>query len=175
MNSERYFQSIKSTIQFNASLDISKYQNYVNESTNRAIFNKEYNVDILTRTPLFKAITLENKFNYIYNIFLADNVKQSSLNTIFYTLKGIYTKERVLFLVNLNLVKPDLSQKDNYLFVDIEGRLTSKNKKIEYFLRCRNLTNNRAFKTVYISDYFSSKTSRNLNGMFLMLGISFKL
>lgn len=74
----------------------------------------------------------------------------------------------------LNFISPNLSENNNYWFLDTELRFTSKNKKIDYTLTGRNLTNNKRVQSVSISDYSKTISSHNLIERYILFSVDFR-
>lgn len=73
----------------------------------------------------------------------------------------------------LNYISPDLSMSNNYWFLDAELQFVSKNKKFNYSVIARNLTNNKTFETISVSDFSKSVSSHNLLERFVMMSVGF--
>lgn len=175
ISGEKYLHFIRTTLQINSNYTISSYSNIVNNSALRAIESKNLNIDLQLRTGFKTHINLETQTMYLNNIFKLKDSSPSYLNTLNQTLKVIYNPKKNIFAtITLNFLSNDLSVNNNYLFVDSEITYTPKNKKIEYSIIAKNLTNNTTFQSVTISDYYKTVASQNLINRYIMGVVSFK-
>lgn len=173
---EKYIHFIRTTLQANSSYSISFYNDVVNNSDIRDVENKNLNIDITLRTGFKSLINLEAKTFYNNNVFMLKDSKKNHLNALNQSLKVIYkARKNIIANTFVNFISNDLSINSNYLFLDGEVTFTSKNKKIEYSILARNLTNNRTFETVAISDYYKSVSSERLIDRYIIATISFKI
>lgn len=172
---EKYVHFIRTTLQINTSYTISLYNNIVNNSDLRAVESKNLYIDLKLRTGFKTHINLEVQTMYLNNIYKIKDNSPSYLNTLNQKLKVVYNpKKNVVATTSLNFLSNDLSVNNYYLFVDTEVTFTSKNKKIDYAITGRNLTNNNTFESIAISDYYKTTTSQILINRFIMASIRFK-
>ncbi|OYQ38405.1 hypothetical protein CHU92_05220 [Flavobacterium cyanobacteriorum] len=174
INGEKYFHFMRTTLQINVNYSISQSKNVVNESNLRDVENKVAFFDITGRTGLRGMFDFENKTSFIHITSLLGDATQNKFSTLSNSLKSILKiRSNIKANATLNFIMPDLSINNNYWFLDTELRYTSANKKVEYSLIGRNLTNNKNFTTISITDYARSVSSHNLVERFIMLKCSF--
>jgi hypothetical protein len=172
---EKYFHFIRTTLQLNSNYTISSYNDIVNNSDLRAIESKNLNIEISLRTGFKSLINLKSETIYLNNIFTVKDSNTNYINALNQNLKVIYnSKKDISATTSLNFISNDLSANNYYLFVESEVTFTSKNKKIDYALVAKNLTNNKAFETVSISDYYKTVASQNLIHRYIMVTCRFK-
>lgn len=172
---ERYMHFIRTTLQINSSYALSYDKNIVNNSNLRDIETRLLFINCVLRTSFKSKFYIENDFSYSSNDFLMDNVSQNRFSSFNDTFKMTY-KIGSDFKTNVatNFVSPDLSKNNNYLFLDSELRYTPQNKRFQYALIMRNLTNNKKFETVSISDYSKTIASHNLMERYILGSVSFR-
>jgi hypothetical protein len=172
---EKYFHLIRTTLQLNTRYTISSYNDIVNNSDLRAIESKNLNIDLTLRTGFKTLINFKAQTIYMNNIFTLKESNTNNINTLNQNLKIISTtKKKISATTSLNFISNDLSASNYYLFVESEVTFTSKNKKIDYSILGRNLTNNKTFEMVSVSDYYKTVASQNLINRYIMAAISFK-
>lgn len=172
---ERYIHFIRTTLQINGNYALSFDKNIINDSNLRDVESRLLFINCVLRTSFKSKFYFENNFSYSTIDFLLDNVSQNRFSNFNDTFKMTY-KIRPDFKANFatNFVSPDLSKNNNYLFLDSELRYTPQNKRFQYALIMRNLTNNKKFETVSISDYSKTIASHNLLERYILGSASFR-
>ncbi|PKW30114.1 carboxypeptidase-like regulatory domain-containing protein [Flavobacterium lindanitolerans] len=172
---ERYMHFMRTTLQINGSYALSFDKNIVNDSNLRDVESRLLFINCVLRASFKSKFYIENNFSYSTIDFLLDNVIQNRFSSFNDTFKMTY-KIRPDLKANLatNFVFPDLSKNNNYLFLDSELRYTPLNKRFQYALIMRNLTNNKKFETVSISDYSKTIASHNLLERYILGSASFR-
>lgn len=175
MSSEKYIHFLKTTFQLNSNYTISFDKNIINNSDLRDIQLKNLMIEFITRKGLKSKLVLENKLVFNRNIFQLSGSNENSFSSFNNASNIIYkVKENIRFTTTLNYVFPDISMNKQYYFLDTELKFTSKNKKIDYSIVGRNLTGNKTFDIVNISDFSRTISSHNLIQTFLLGTVSFK-
>lgn len=166
----------KSTsLQLYTGYTVAQSKNRVNDSDLRNIENRGFYLNLVGRTSFKTNVNFENTTAFTNNHFLLDRITQNQISALTNSLKSIYKinpnfKTNVVF----NFIATDLATNNHYFFIDAEITFTSKNKKFDYSIIGRNLTNNTTFETISISDYSRSISSHNLIERFVMASVSFK-
>lgn len=174
VNGEKFIYLLKTNLQLNSSYSISQSKNMVNDFQLRNIENRSFLLNATARTGFLTKLNFENKITYANTVFLLENQEQNKFSTLTNTFKTIYkAKENIKFHTVLNFISPDLSINNNYWFLDAELRFMSKNKKFDYSIMGRNLTNNKMFETISITDYSKTVSSHTLINRFVMASFSF--
>jgi hypothetical protein len=175
ISGEKYIHNLKTTYNFATTYSINFDKNIVNNSELRDIKSNNFFLELSARKGGKSKLFLENKLSYYHSSFKADNSKANKYSSFKNTLKGIYRfSDNFMFTNTFNFIATDLSTNNNYYFLDSEIVLISKNKKFNYSLIGRNLTNNKTFTTLSISDYSNSVSSHNLIERFVMASVSFR-
>lgn len=174
INGEKYVHFLRTTFQANTNYFISQSQNIVNNSGLRSVESRSLFLNLTGRTGFKGNLNFENKISFTNNRFLLDGTSQNNFSSLKNSFKAIFkVKENLKANAVLSFISSDLSVNNNYWFLDTELRFTSKNKKFDYTIIGRNLTNNTTFETVSISDYSRSTSSHNLINRFVLASIGF--
>jgi hypothetical protein len=172
---EIYFHPLRTTFKFNGNYALSYSKNIINNSEIRDIKGAFLHLELTARIGIKSKISLENNIFFLNNSFEVINNK-TNFQSISNQTKVIFrpTKEIKIFSI-ANIISPDLSQNNNYLFIESEMNYSPLNKKYSVSLIAKNLTNNMTFETRSISDFSSSTSSHNLIQRYLMLKVTFSL
>lgn len=174
INAEKYIHLIRTTWQLNASYSVAQSKNVVNQSDLRDIQSHVAFLDLTGRTGLRGAVNFENKTSLMHVTSYAEGSPANDYSALTNSFKAILKiGQNLKANASLSYISPDTSIDNNYWFLDSEVKLTSKNKKINYSLIARNLTNNKEFTTIFVSDYSRAMSSHNLIQRFLLLKIGF--
>lgn len=175
ISGEKYIHFLRTTFEVASNYSISFDKNIVNNSDLRDIESRNLMIELTARKGGRSKLFLENRLSYMHNSFLLRNISKNNFSSFGDALKAVYRlTDNFKVATTLNYIIPDLSISNNYYFLDSEITFTSKNKKFDYSIIGRNLTNNKKFETISISDYSSSVSSHNLIKRFLMASVSFK-
>lgn len=174
MNGEKYIHFLRTTFHTSANYFISQSKNIVNGSDLRDIENRGLFLNLIGRTGFKGNLNFENKISFANSTFFLDGVNQNNFNSLKNSFKSILKiKENLRANAVLSFISSDLAINNNYWFLDTEIRFKSKSKKFDYTIVGRNLTNNKIFETISISDYSRSTSSHNLINRFVMASIGF--
>ncbi len=175
VSGEKYFHFIRTTIQLNSNYALSFFNDMVNNSFLRDVESRNWNVDLTLRTGLKSSLNYETKTLFSNAIYKLKDSNKNYFNTLNQSFKIIYKASNNLIANStINFISNDLSENNNYWFLDCEVSFTTKNKKIEYSIVARNLTNNKTFETISVSDYSRTTSSYNLINRYVLGSISFK-
>lgn len=173
-NGEKYVHFLRTTFQASANYFISQSKNIVNNSDLRDVENRGLSLNLTARTGFKGNLNFENKTSFTTSTFFLDGVNQNDFSSLKNSFKSIYkVRQNLRANAVLSFISSDLSINNNYWFLDTEFRFTSKNKKFDYTIIGRNLTNNKTFETISISDYSRSTSSHNLINRFVMASVGF--
>jgi hypothetical protein len=143
LNGENYIDFLKTTVAYNVNISVSYDNNMVNNSEIRKIENRGIDIELIIRKKLFKKLFLENIFIYNKSKFIV-SPNTNSFSAIEDSFKTVYQfNTNFRATLSFDFVAPDLSDRNNYIFANTEATFTSKNKKYDYSIIGRNLTNNR--------------------------------
>lgn len=175
LSGENYIDFLKTTLTYNANITVSNVNNIVNNSEIRKIENRGIDIELTLRKKLLKKLFLENIFIYNKSIFIV-STETNSFNALENSFKSAY-QFNTNFRTGLtfDFLATDLSNCNNYFFANAEVTFTSKNKKNNFSLIGRNLTNNKFFSTTTVSDFSRTISSHNLVSLYIIASISFQL
>jgi hypothetical protein len=174
LNGENYIDFLKTTVAYNVNISVSYDNNMVNNSEIRKIENRGIDIELIIRKKLFKKLFLENIFIYNKSKFIV-SPNTNSFSAIEDSFKTVYQfNTNFRATLSFDFVAPDLSDRNNYIFANTEATFTSKNKKYDYSIIGRNLTNNRNFSTTTVSDFSRTISVHNLVALYLIASISFR-
>lgn len=172
---EKFINYLKSNFKIYSNYSISLDKNIVNNSELRDIKAKSFLIDLTTNTSISKSMYIENKFSYRANTIMLQGMDSNNFSSLNNAFKAVLKpSDRLKGTMTVNFVIPDLVMNNNYLFLDSEIIFSSKNKKLDYSIIGRNLTNNTVFETTNISDYSKTVSSHNLINRFILASIAFK-
>lgn len=172
---EKFIRSLNSNFKLKSNYSISLNKNIVNNSDLRDIKSKYFTIELTTNTPIVKNMFIENNISYSSNKIMLEGNNSSTFSTFKNSFKTVLKlTDRFKGNLSTQFIIPDLTMNRNYLFLDSEITFTSKNKKFDYSIIGRNLTNNKTFESINISDYSKSVSSHNLINRFFLASIAFK-
>jgi len=172
---EKFIRSLNSNFKLKSNYSISLNKNIVNNSDLRDIKSKYFTIELTTNTPIVKNMFIENNISYSSNKIMVQGNNSNTFSTLKNSFKTVLKlTDRFKGNLTTQFIIPDLTMNTNYLFLDCEITFTSKNKKFDYSIIGRNLTNNKTFETINISDYSKSIASYNLINRFFLASIAFK-
>ena len=172
---QKFISKLNSNFKLRSDYSISLSKNIVNNSDLRDIKSKYFTIELTTNTPIVKSMFIENNISYSSNKIIVEGSDSNTFSSIKNSFKTVIKlTDRFKGNLSTQFIVPNLSTNRTYLFLDTEITLTSKNKKFDYSIIGRNLTNNKTFETVTISDYSKSIASHNLINRFLLASIAFK-
>lgn len=172
---EKYIPFIKTTLQFNTNYSISFNKNILNNSDLRDIENRIFQIELTAKRGGKSKLQIENILFYSNNYFIIKNATENRFSALKNSFRTVYKlKDNFKITSTVNYIIADLSTKNKYYFIDSEILFTSKNKKIDYSIIGRNLTNNKTFTTTNVSDYSITRSSHDLINIFIVGNISFK-
>jgi hypothetical protein len=175
LSGENYIDFLKTTLTYNANITVSNDNNIVNNSEIRKIENRGIDIELTLRKKLLKKLFLENIFIYNKSIFIV-STETNSFNALENSFKSAYQfNTNFRTALTFDFLAPDLSNCNNYFFANAEITFTSKNKKYDFSIIGRNLTNNKFFATTSVSDFSRTVSSHNLVSLYIMASISFQL
>lgn len=172
---EKYIHFLRSTINFNSSYSINKYQNILNDSELRTNKSKTLFSKFQIRTGFKSVLNFENQVSVRNNVF--DNLSGSSnaFTSLQNDFKTKIVKENFQFIFNTQYFKPDLSNNvSGDLFLDASIYYKPNKSKIQYCLKANNLLNNKIYQNINTSDFSTSIFQHNLQERFFLLSIQFK-
>ncbi len=172
---QKYIYFLRTDFKINSNYSISLDKNSINNSELRDVKSKNFMLDLTAKTAFTKNTYIENTVSYRFNSYALDGVNQNYFSSINDSFRAVLKpSQRFKTTLALNFIIPDLQLSQNYWFLDSEFTFTSKNKKIDYSIIGRNLTNNTSFQTVSITDYEKTISSHNLINRFVAVNVAFR-
>lgn len=172
---QKFIYFLRTDLKINSNYSISFDKNIVNNSELRDVKSKNFMLDLTAKIAFTKNTYIENTISYRLNNYSLDGVDTNAFSNVNNSFKAVLKPaQRFKATIGLNFIVPDLTSSENYWFLDSEFSFTSKNKKFEYSIIGRNLTNNTRFQTISISDYEKTISSHNLINRFVSASISFR-
>lgn len=172
---QKYIYFLRTDFKINSNYSISLDKNSINNSELRDVKSKNFMLDLTAKTAFTKNTYIENTVSYRFNSYALDGVNQNYFSNINDSFRAVLKpSQRFKTTLALNFIIPDLHLSQNYWFLDSEFTFTSKNKKFDYSIIGRNLTNNTSFQTVSITDYEKTISSHNLINRFVAVNVAFR-
>lgn len=172
---EKYVPAIKSTLKLNGNFMRVEYKNIVNDSDLRNNQLDNYHLNFSAKTALKFPINFENELNLQHFYSKSKRTSESFENTGISNSFKILVKPAKLWFgsVSLDYFQTSTQKSNEYYFVDAFLRYQTPNNLWHFYLNAKNLTNNKFFEEINISDYYRSTSLQNLNKTYLMLGMRF--
>lgn len=175
LNVEKYFPFLRTTFKLSGSHSVSEYKNIVNNSDLRTNKLNVTFFNLYGKTAFKFPINFQNEFKVMTtNSHSKDSplkFKNSSLSNSFKILAK--PNNNWFGSVSFDYFQPGKHNSKEYYFLDVLLRYKTPNKIWEFSLTGKNLTNNKFFEDVNITDYYNSTTSQSLNKAFLLFEMSF--
>jgi len=173
---EKYIPSIRSTIKLNGNFVSYRYINVVNGSDLRNNRSDIAYVDLFGKTALDIPLNFENTLRVQNSTSSSDNYDGDFTNTtIINSFKTLVKYNDNWFGVLIaDYFLPSAQNTGDYYFLDAMLRYRIPGKGWEFNLTAKNITNNKYFKEVLVSDFYRSASSLNLNRAYLLLTAGFQ-
>ena len=172
---EKFIPAFDTTFRLSGIYTNNQYKNIVNNSDIRDNQLEYYQIGLLGKSAFKSWINFENEFKLSYTTAKAKGIDQKFNNTyINNTFKLILKPHHyITSTLNYDYFSPNQKHSIDYHFVDATVRYSNPNKNFTYSLIAKNITNNKYFDEIMISDYYESFSSQSLNRAYLLLGIGF--
>ncbi|MUV05445.1 hypothetical protein GN157_17160 [Flavobacterium rakeshii] len=175
---EFFLNFLKTTFQVNSNYTWNIDSNIINDSDFRRIKNRTLFLNIAAKQGFNNKYYINNTTSFISATSVFDgNESTNTFKSATHQTKISYKNNtgRIRFNILGNYIIPDLTNTNNYFFLESELNYTSKNKKITYSIIGKNLTNNKEFTLKNVSDYSINTYSHNLIERYVMLKVFFSL
>lgn len=174
-NIEKYLPFLQSTFKLSGNYSRSNYKNIINQSDLR---NNQLDIYLLSfygKTALNSPINFQNEMKILHMNAKTENMKVSFQNTqIVNSFKILVKPDSSWFgSISLDYFQPSTQHPNEYYFVDAMIRYHSPNKIWGFSLTGKNLSNNRFFEEIYVSDYSRASSLQSLNRAYVVAGMSF--
>ena len=173
---EKYVPLLLSTIKFTGSYTSFHYKNVINGSDLRNNRSDIVYMDFFGKTALNIPVNFENKIRVQNSVSTSDSYERAFTNTsIANTFKTLVKYNANWFAtLSMDYFRPSVENNSQYFFLDAMIRYRSANKAWELSLTGKNLTNNKVFKEVFVSDYYQSVSTQSLNKAYVLCSIGFQ-
>lgn len=115
---------------------------------------------------------------YLISNRFESNGMNSISNSSFRNTFSLYVipSKRIKFIASMDYIRPNLDEKDNFVFFDTELVYTPKSNKISYSLTSKNITSRPSiFQTTNVSDFANSINSYSIVEPYILFSVRFKL
>jgi len=172
---EKFFPVLESTLKLSGVYTNNQYKNIVNYSDFRENKLEYYQFSLYGKSAFKLPINFENEFKVSFSTSQTKNIdhqfKSTYINNTFKLIVKPY--QYLMGTFNFDYYSFNQKQSTDYYFLDASIRYLNPNTKFTYSLIAKNISNNKDFKEVIISDYYESYSSQVLNKAYLLLGIGF--
>jgi hypothetical protein len=174
---EKFMPNLSTMVKFNTYYSQLNYKNTVNNSTLKDNINTTLESDVFIKTAFDGILNFENKVSI--NLTEVKSISNQSFSSILLnnSLKIILRPVKQIFILfSADYFAPNLTRSNqSYLFFDTNLRISTKNKKIDFFVKFKNLTNNSFFLQIDNTDFSQVKWQSNLMPGYGMLSVSYNL
>lgn len=172
---EKYIHPLKTTINFNSSYTISRYQNIINDSELRNNTSKSLFGQLEMRTGFKSSLNFENKILFNNNEYSSNTNASNSFTSFQNDFSVKYLKNAFQLELESQYFKPDLSKNTRGdLFLDVLLNYKPSKSKLEYNITAKNLLNKKVYRNINTSDFSTSTFEHNLQERFILLSVQFK-
>lgn len=175
LNVEKYIPSLQTTFKISGNYAVSEYKNIVNNSDLRNNKMNSLFINFYGKTAFDFPINLQNELKISnFNSRSSENSEKLRNTTINNSFKILVKPNRFWFgSISFDYFQTSIENPNEYYFLDTMIRYRTPNKIWEFAVTGKNLTNNKFFEEIYVSDYYRSTSLQNLNRAYLIFGLSF--
>jgi len=176
LNTEKYIPALMSTIKVSGNYTHFEYKNIVNDSDLRNNTSDMIFSQVFFKTALSIPFNFENIFSMQNSVSKSDSYTDTFKNTSLTNTTKILIRpnKRWFGMLSADYFQASVQNPNAYYFLDASVRYTSPKKSWEFSLSGKNLTNNKLFKQIAISDYYTSASSQSLNRAYVLFEVSFQ-
>lgn len=176
IETEKYINFIKSTIDLKSTLTINNYKNTINNNDIRDDKSQSLLLKLDIRTGFNNKLNFENSIVFQNNSFSTEGLNQVNFSTFQNNFSTKFVNDRFNFIMEAKYFDSNLKTKNNsFTFLDAIFNYVQKNEKIEYELRFNNLLNRKFFEELNTTDYSTTLSTQTLLERYFLLSIRFKL
>lgn len=175
LNVEKYTPFLQSTYKISGNYSVSEYKNIINNSELRNNKLNSLFLNFYCKTAFDFPINFQNELKLFHSFSKSNNSENSFKNTVINNSFKILVKPNRFWFGSLSFdyFQPSTQNPNEYYFLDAMVRYISPNKIWEFKLTGKNLTNNKFFEEIYVSDFYKSNSTQSLNRAFVLAGLSF--
>ena len=172
---EKYVSFLKSTIRFGGNYAYLDYFNFVNNSDLRNNSAHSGLVEFSVHTAFSMPLNFQNKFQIQYFRTELPNKSYHSNSSIQNEAKLIFKPKKLWFSsLTFEYFNPMLGDNNPFYFLDFDIIFRPKNKNWDFAIEARNLTNNKHFEQIFVSDYYQEQNSQSLNERYIIFKYNFR-
>ncbi len=173
---EKFIPAFSTSFKLSGIYVNNQYKNIVNNSDIRDNRLEYYQLGLLGKSAFKSRINFENEFKLFYTTATNKGVEQKFNNTYLNNTFKLILKphQYITSTLNYDNFSPNQKHAIDYHFIDASVRFSDPNKNFTYSLIAKNITNNKYFDEIRISDYYESFSSQSLNRAYLLFAIGFK-
>lgn len=172
---EKYIPYLTSTIRFSSNYTYLNYFNLVNNSDLRNNIANSTQVEMYWQTAFDIPVNFQNTARLQHFSSQPKNENSFTNTSIQNELKVLFKPKKQWFSsFSFEYFNPEVANNNPYYFLDFDVIFRPVNRNWELTLEARNLTNNRYFEHIFISDYYKEQNTEKLNDRYILLKYSFK-
>lgn len=120
-------------------------------------------------------LNFQNKFQIQYFRTELPNKSYHSNSSIQNEAKLIFKPKKLWFSsLTFEYFNPMLGDNNPFYFLDFDIIFRPKNKNWDFAIEARNLTNNKHFEQIFVSDYYQEQNSQSLNERYIIFKYNFR-
>ncbi len=171
----KYLSFIDTNTKLSIDYSVSNYKNIINNSDLRNNKNKSTNIKMLFKTAFDGFINFKNEFNFSNFSSKNENSDEfineaftNSFSVILNPIKEVFLKlSSNYFLPNFN------KRNERYNFLDASIRYRPKNKRFEFELIAKNLSNENNFEQIQVVDFSTNRYRTNILPMYIFFNMTY--
>ncbi len=172
---EKYIPYLTSTIRFSSNYTYLNYFNLVNNSELRNNVANSTQIEMYWQTAFDIPVNFQNSARIQHFSSQPKNNNSFANTSIQNELKVLIKPKKQWFSsFSFEYFNPEIDNNNPYYFLDFDVIFRPIMKNWELTLEARNLTNNRYFEDIFISDYYKEQNTENLNNRYILLKYSFR-
>ena len=176
IETEKYINFIKSTIDLKSTLTFNNYKNTINNNDIRDNKSQSLLLKLDIRTGFNNKLNFENSIVFQNNSFSTEGLNQVNFSTFQNNFSTKFVNDRFNFTMEAKYFDSNLKTRNNsFTFLDAIFNYVQKNEKIEYELQFNNLLNRRFFEELNSTDYSTTLSTQTLLERYFLLSIRFKI
>ena len=176
IETEKYINFIKSTIDLKSTLTINNYKNTINNNDIRDNKSQSLLLKLDIRTGFNNKLNFENSIVFQNNSFSTEGLNQVNFSTFQNNFSTKFVNDRFNFTMEAKYFDSNLKTRNNsFTFLDAIFNYVQKNEKIEYELQFNNLLNKKFFEELNSTDYSTTLSTQTLLERYFLLSIRFKI
>lgn len=175
LNTEKYLPFLQTTFRIGGNYSQMAYKNIVKNSDLRNNVSDFFGLNFYGKTAFDIPVNFQNELKLMHSQSKSQQIDQTFKNTLLTNSFKILVKPNRFWFgsISLDYFQPSTQNPNEYLFLDAMIRYQSPNRIWQFSLTGRNLTNNKFFEEIFVSDYYTSSSHQSLNRAFVLAEMSF--